>query len=91
MIDSKTISDMVQNLVKALPPGVKNAPKDIEKTFKAILVAGFERLDLVTREEFDVQQKVLQKTRAKLEKLEADVKTLEAKHKPKSKSRQPKE
>ncbi|HYD95135.1 MAG TPA: accessory factor UbiK family protein [Noviherbaspirillum sp.] len=57
----------------------ENSPaKDIEKNVKAMLTQGFSRLDLVTREEFDIQSQVLAKTRAKLEALEARVAELEA-------------
>ncbi|RJG04823.1 accessory factor UbiK family protein [Noviherbaspirillum cavernae] len=52
--------------------------KDLEKNVKAMLSQGFSKLDLVTREEFDVQSQVLAKTRAKLEELEARVAELEA-------------
>ena len=52
--------------------------KDIEKNVKAMMSQGFSKLDLVTREEFDIQTQVLAKTRAKLEALEAKVAQLEA-------------
>lgn len=55
----------------------KSPAKDIEKNVKAMLNQGFSRLDLVTREEFEVQTQVLAKTRAKLEVLEARVAELE--------------
>ncbi len=58
---------------------IENSPaKDIEKNVKAMLGQGFSKLDLVTREEFDVQAQVLASTRAKLEALEARVTELEA-------------
>jgi ubiquinone biosynthesis accessory factor UbiK len=58
---------------------LENSPaKDIEKNVKAMLSQGFARLDLVTREEFDIQTQVLAKTRAKLEALEARVSELES-------------
>ena len=58
---------------------IENSPaKDIEKNVKAMLSSGFAKLDLVTREEFDVQAQVLIKTRARLEALEARVAELEA-------------
>lgn len=58
---------------------LENSPaKDIEKNMKAMLNQGFSKLDLVTREEFDIQMQVLAKTRAKLELLEARVTELEA-------------
>lgn len=52
--------------------------KDVERNVKAMLSQGFSRLDLVTREEFDIHTQVLAKTRAKLEALEARVAELEA-------------
>lgn len=58
---------------------LENSPaKDMEKNMKAMLTQGFSRLDLVTREEFDIQSQVLAKTRAKLDALEARVAELEA-------------
>jgi BMFP domain-containing protein YqiC len=52
--------------------------KDIEKNMKAMLNQGFSKLDLLTREEFDIQSEVLQRTRARLEVLEARVAELES-------------
>jgi BMFP domain-containing protein YqiC len=58
---------------------IENSPaKDIEKNVKSMMSQGFSKLDLVTREEFDVQTQVLAKTRAKLETLETRVAELEA-------------
>lgn len=58
---------------------LENSPaKDLEKNMKAMLNQGFSKLDLVTREEFEIQTQVLAKTRAKLEALEARVAELEA-------------
>jgi BMFP domain-containing protein YqiC len=59
---------------------LENSPaKDIEKNVKAMMSQGFAKLDLVTREEFDIQAQVLAKTRSKLEALEARVAELETK------------
>ena len=59
---------------------IENSPvKDIEKTLKAVMNQGFSKLDLVTRDEFDVQTQVLAKTRERLEALEARIALLEAK------------
>ena len=57
--------------------------KDIEKNMKAMLNQGFSKLDLLTREEFDIQSEVLQRTRARLEALEARVAELESRLKSK--------
>jgi BMFP domain-containing protein YqiC len=68
-------SDMQAKITQVL----ENSPaKDIEKNVKALLNQGFAKMDLVTREEFDIQMQVLAKTRAKLEALEARVAELEA-------------
>lgn len=68
-------NDLQTKINKAL----ENSPaKDIEKNMKAMMSQGFSKLDLVTREEFEVQMQVLAKTRAKLEALEARVAELEA-------------
>ena len=67
--------DMQAKISQAL----ENSPaKDIEKNVKAMMTQGFSKLDLVTREEFDIQAQVLAKTRAKLEALEARVAALES-------------
>jgi hypothetical protein len=57
---------------------IESSPaKDIEKNVKSMMTQGFSKLDLVTREEFDIQNQVLAKTRAKLEALEQRVQQLE--------------
>ena len=57
---------------------IESSPaKDIEKNVKQMMTQGFSKLDLVTREEFDIQNQVLAKTRAKLEALEQRVQQLE--------------
>ncbi|CAH9019224.1 ubiquinone biosynthesis accessory factor UbiK [Candidatus Nitrosacidococcus sp. I8] len=79
MIDGKILDDLAHKLSKVVPTGLQDIQKDIEKNFRAILSSAFSRLDLVTREEFDVQQAVLARTRIKLEVLEAQVAELEEK------------
>jgi BMFP domain-containing protein YqiC len=70
MIDPKNIQEIIQNVINELPPGLKNMPADLDKNFKSALQSVFEKLDLVTREEFDAQCAVLHRTREKLEMLE---------------------
>ncbi len=53
--------------------------RDVEKNLRALLSSAFSRLDLVTREEFDIQQEVLSRARDKLQQMEARVAELEAK------------
>lgn len=72
-------NNFFNDLQAKLNQAFENSPaKDLEKNVKAMLTQGFSKLDLVTREEFDVQAQVLAKTRAKLEALEARVAELEA-------------
>ena len=67
------------DLQNKINQAIENSPaKDIEKNVKAMMTQGFAKLDLVTREEFDVQAQVLAKTRSKLEALEARAAELEA-------------
>ncbi|RMD67918.1 MAG: accessory factor UbiK family protein [Gammaproteobacteria bacterium] len=79
MLDAKTLDEMSRRIAGLLPPGLKELREDFEKNLKALLTSTFEKLDLVTREEFDVQTEVLARTRAKLEMLEARVAHLEEK------------
>ncbi|MBI1890264.1 MAG: accessory factor UbiK family protein [Burkholderiales bacterium] len=71
--------NFLDDLHARVQQALENSPvKDVEKNVKALLQQGFTKLDLVTREEFDIQSQVLAKTRAKLEALEARVTELEA-------------
>jgi len=78
MFDPKSIDDMASRLADALPSGLSNVKEDMEKNFHAILQGALGKLDLVTREEFEVQKAVLAKTRSKLEALEKRVDAIEA-------------
>ncbi|WP_026076039.1 accessory factor UbiK family protein [Noviherbaspirillum massiliense] len=72
-------TNFFNDLQAKINQALENSPaKDIEKNVKAMLNQGFSKLDLVTREEFDVQMQVLAKTRARLEMLEQRVAELEA-------------
>ncbi len=77
MFDPKAIDDIANRLAGALPPGLSNLKEEMEKSFRAILQSALGKLDLVTREEFEVQKGVLAKTRSKLETLEKQVAELE--------------
>ena len=70
MLNLQLIDDLARRLSAMLPPGASEARADLEKNFRAALQAGLQRLDLVTREEFEVQRAVLLRTREKLEALE---------------------
>ncbi len=77
MFDPKSIDDIASRLANALPSGLSNVKEDMEKNFHAILQGALGKLDLVTREEFEVQKAVLAKTRSKLEALEKRVEEIE--------------
>jgi len=79
MLDPKHIDDLTRRLAGSLPKGLQALQDDIQRNLRAALEAGLTRLDLVTREEFDVQAAVLARTREKLARLEAQVAELEAK------------
>ncbi len=74
----ESIDQLARRLAESLPQGVKAVRTDMEKNFRSILGAGLARLDLVTREEFEVQEAVLARTRAKLDALTARLDELEA-------------
>jgi BMFP domain-containing protein YqiC len=76
-MDARSIDDLARRLAAAVPPGITALRRDLEENFKAVLQSGLSRLDLVSRQEFDVQAAVLRRTREKLEALEARLATLE--------------
>jgi len=76
--DPKTLDDLARRLMDAVPPGLAAMRRDVEDNFRAVLQSGLSRLDLVTRQEFDVQAGVLRRTREHLEALEARLRALEA-------------
>ncbi|MFD2112370.1 ubiquinone biosynthesis accessory factor UbiK [Thiorhodococcus fuscus] len=77
MLDPKHIEDLVQRLSSAMPKGLQMLHEDINRNVRTSVESGLARLDLVTREEFDVQTAVLARSRAKISKLEAQVAALE--------------
>jgi ubiquinone biosynthesis accessory factor UbiK len=78
MIDLKNLDELARRLSELVPPGMAQAREEMTRNFRAALQSGLTRLDLVTREEFDVQRAVLLRTREKLEALEKTVAELEA-------------
>lgn len=77
MIDARVFDDISKSLGKLLPPGVSDLKEDFERNAKAAVQSALGNLDLVSREEFDVQAEVLKSTRQKLKALEARVAALE--------------
>ena len=76
MLGTQSLDELAQSLFKALPTQLQNLDETLKQQFKSILQTSFERLDLVTREEFDIQCKVLARTREKLEALQLQVNQL---------------
>lgn len=77
MTKKNLLKSLAAQLTDALPAHVGTLKKDFEKNCHSILTKTFAKFDLVTREEFDVQSKVLARTRKKLEELENHIKSLE--------------
>ena len=71
------LDKLARQLTEAVPANVKALGEDVERNFKSLLQSGIERMDLVSREEFDLQTAVLERTREKLEKLETRLAELE--------------
>lgn len=80
MLDPKHLDDLAHRLANSLPKGLQALQEDVNRSMRAGLEAALAKLDLVTREEFDVQTAVLARTRQKLEALERQVAELEGLH-----------
>ncbi len=76
---TESIDKLAKKLAESLPQGLKSARDDVEKNFRAVLQTSLHKLDLVSREEFDVQAAVLARSREKLTLLEQRLADLEAK------------
>ncbi len=74
---TESIEDIARKLTDALPEGLRSVREDLERNFRGVLRSSLSKLDLVTREEFEVQEAVLAKTRARLETLEARLEEIE--------------
>lgn len=77
MFNNDFIEKLSKRFSETIPPSVHTFKDDLERNFKSILQSAFAKFDFVTREEFDVQAKVLAKTRTKLETLEKHIAALE--------------
>jgi len=77
MIDPKIFDELASKFTSSLPPAFTNFHEELQRNFKSILQGSLGKLDLVTREEFDVQTKVLARTREKLEALEKKLAEIE--------------
>ena len=77
MFDPKQLDELTQKITGLLPSGFKETQADLEKNIRTLINATFTKMNLVTREEFDVQTQVLARTRAKLEAMEKQLQELE--------------
>ena len=77
MTDPKLLDDLAKRLAGSVPSGLRFAQQDLQKNLRAALEGGLAHLELVTRQEFDIQSAVLARTRRKLEQLEKEVAELE--------------
>ena len=71
------IDEIARRLLERVPPALKSVQEDLESNFRAVLRERLSKLDVVSRDEFDAQARVLERTRARLEALEARLATLE--------------
>ena len=76
-MNNESIENIASKLAEAVPEGLRSVREDLESNFRSVLRASLAKLDLVTREEFEVQEAVLAKTRQKLEALEARLEDIE--------------
>ena len=76
-MDNLRIDEMARRLFEGLPEAARTMRRDIESNFRAVLQSSLGKLDLTTREEFEVQSKVLERTRARVEALELRIAALE--------------
>lgn len=77
VFDPKSLDELARKLADSVPPGLAALKADLEQNFKSVLQAGLSKLDLVTRQEFDIQAAVLQRSRERLEALEKRIAALE--------------
>lgn len=76
-MDFRFIDELASKLGDALPPGLTQKKEELEGQFRSVLTGAFERMNLVSREEFDAQCSVLEETRTKLAELESRLAALD--------------
>ncbi len=86
MIKTDFLENIVHQVMQSLPGGDSQLKRDLEKNLHAAMQGVFSSMDLVTREEFEVQSELLARSRTKLEQLEKQIAELEARLKPRSES-----
>jgi len=88
-MDAFRIDEIARRLLERVPPALRTMQADLESNFRAVLRERLSKLDLVSRDEFDAQTRVLERTRAQLEALEARLAALEGSASPTSVPRGP--
>lgn len=83
-MDAQRIEDLARQLFETVPPALRAAQHDLQANLRSVLRAGLAQLDLATRDEFDAQVRVLERTRQLVEQLEARVRQLEAQQPPRN-------
>ena len=78
MIDVEKLDELARRLSSLVPPSLRDSREELQENFKSVLQSGLAKLDLVTREEFEVQRAVLLRTREKLDELQRTVADLES-------------
>ena len=78
MIDNQTINQLSDKISELLPPGLQQIKADFDSRLKHLLQQQLANYEMVSREEFDIQARVLERTRTKLESIEAKLRDLEA-------------
>jgi len=81
-MESKRLDDLARRLAEMMPSAAQDLQRDVEKNIRAVLQSSFQKMDLVTREEYDVQVALLARTREKLEALEERVAAMETHDEP---------
>jgi len=76
-MESPRVDELARRLLEQVPPALRAMQQDLETSFRAVLRERLSKLDLVTRDEFDAQTRVLERTRARLEALEARLAAME--------------
>lgn len=84
MLDPKQLDELARRFTDNLPAGMREFQQEMEKNVRTAMQGAFSRMDLITREEFDAQAKVLARTRAQLDELQEQVQGLEQKLQAKS-------
>lgn len=76
-METPRIDEIARRLLETVPPGLRAVQQDLENNFRAVLRSSLTKLDLVSRDEFEAQARVLERTRARLEELERRVAQME--------------